>query len=102
MEWVRPDREADPGVCRHPRHPTADSGQDDARLDRAICCLDAFDASAVAVAEKAGDGGVLVDLNAAFGRARRQGIRDSVVAGSRALEVMRGAEHRVAAAAGQV
>ena len=100
VERVGPDRQPDPGLGGHARDPAADRGQDDAGRDRAAGGLDADDA--LAVADEPGHRRVLEDVDAALRRAGRVGPRDPVVAGRGALDVVRRAEHRVAAAAGQV
>ena len=97
---MRPDRQADAGVGGHPRDPATDRREDDARGDRAVPRLDADDA--VAVAEQAGHRRVLEDVDAALRRTRGECPGDTVVPRGRSLDVVRGAEDRVAAAAGQV
>src|SRR6478672_10413684 len=93
-------REYDAGVSGHARDPATDRREDDARGDRAIGCLDTDDA--VTVAEEAGHPRVLEDVDAALRGARRVGPRDAVVPCGCGFDVVRGAEDRVAAAAGQV
>ena len=95
-----PDGEADAGVRGHPRDPAADGREDDARRDRAVRRLDPDDP--VAVAEEAGHRRVLEDVDAALRGARGECPCDAVVPRGRALDVVRGAEDRVAAATGQV
>ncbi len=97
---MRPDRQADAGVRGHARDPATDRREDDARGDRAVPRLDADDA--VAVAQEAGHRRVLEDVDAALRRARGECPGDAVVPGGRSLDVVRGAEDRVATAAGQV
>ena len=86
----------------HPGHAATDRGEDDARLDGSVRGLDARHPAAVTVAHEAGDGRVLVDLHTSLRGARGERPGDPVVPRGRALEVMRGTQDRVAAAAGQV
>ena len=101
VEGVRPDRQPDAGHRRDLGDPTAGGGQDGAGGDRAARSSRRR-RRARRLETKAGDRCVLEQVDPALRRDARVRPGDPVVAGRRALDVVRAAQHRVAAATGQV
>ncbi len=103
VERMRPDRQPDPDLGGEPRDPATGRGQDDARgrSDPARVSTP-VDPRPVAIQLEGRDRRVLEDVDAALRCPAGVGPGDAVVSGGRAGQVMRGAQDRVAAAAGQV